>query len=615
MNDDLTDGTDPAESSRARRAWSRRTVLGAGAAATTAAALTPTALTPTASAHTLRPHPHPGGPSGGLLDPGGDSPVDAVEPGELPQEGSRFFTTAFVEYAGTLAAPGSDGDLWANCWADDDHVYAANGDGRGFSDQPFKDVVVNRISGTPETGLTGVKLAESDQVANVWADPTQYNRKPTGMVCAGGVLYLAVQDLRFAEPAFDDAPNASISRSDDHGLTWHKTSRPMFTDHRFTTIFFADFGRDSGNAEHALGPRDSSYVYAYGMDWNWRASNSGAVPDPVDLYLARVPSDAVQDRARWEFFTGPDRRGKPTWSDAIEAKTPVLHDSLRRYPDPRPGLGGRLTVVSQGGVLYNRALNRYLYTSWTDPSFEFYEAPRPWGPWKRFLYHNAGLTPWYRSNDTAHTPKNGGYATTLPSKYVSADGRDLWLQSNWWNPPVPTPEDNYNFNLRKVRLTPYRATPPVHPAGPAVNLARSGADVTPIEASAHFANWRYYNDGNRVLSEDSFDGTNKNIDYWGYTFSRAYRISRLEYTTGIMAPDGGWFSAYAGGLRVQVRQRFTWTDVADLRVTPDYPHDRQAGPNHTYSLRFTPTWGDGVRIIGQPGGAAHFTSIAELGVY
>lgn len=540
---------------------------------------------------------------------------DAIDPGQLPQETSTFFATAFVEQAGTYAAPGSDGDLWPTCWADDDFVYTANGDGRGFSDEPFKDLVVSRIAGTPETGLTGEKLAESEAVADVWGDPAQYNRKPTGIVCVGGVLYLAVQDLRTADTPFDDAPNASISRSDDHGRTWVKTPTAMFTDHRFTTIFFADFGKDSAEAVPALGAHDGAYVYAYGMDWNWRASNAGSVPDPVDLYLARVPVAHVQDRSQWVFFSGTDTGGRPTWSPRIEEKAPVLHDPLRRFVDTRPGKSGNLTVVSQGGVLYNRALKRYLYTSWTDPSFEMYEAPQPWGPWRRFHYTNLGLVDWYRMGDTTHTPKNGGYGTTIPSKYVSADGRDMWMQSNWWEAPAPTPEDNYDFNLRKVRVTRYVRKRPDNPPSGSRNLARSGADVTPHQLSAHYGHVGYPNDGDRKKSEDSFDGTNKNVDYWGYTFSKPYRMSRVDYTTGAMFPDGGWFSPYAGGLRIQVRQEFRWVDVPDLRVTPDYPYSAAAGPSKTYGFRFGPTWGDGVRVIGQPGGDAHFTSIAELGVY
>lgn len=602
----------------------RRGFLGAGATAAAAGAtlaVTGRAAAAPGPADYSRPeHGHDGpGVVDGTTTPGlpwsdPGSPSDATDPGEHTQELSTFFATTFIEPAGTVAAPGSDGDLWPTCWGDDDYVYAANGDGRGFSDEPFKDVVVSRIAGTPETGLTGEKLAESEQVANVWADPTKYNRKPTGMVCTGGVLYLAVQDLKYGELAFDDVPNASISRSDDHGKTWQKTDKAMFTDYRFTTVFFLDFGKNSAHAVPALGRHDGAYVYAYGMDWNWRLSSANIVPDPVDLYLGRVPADSVQDRAKWEFFTGT--RGRtPTWSARIEDKVPVLHDPLRRYLDPRPGQGGNLTVVSQGGVLYSPAFKRYIYSSWSDPSFELYESPTPWGPWKRFKYHNSGLVTWYQMGDKVNTPKNGGYGTTIPSKFVSKDGRTMWMQSNWWTAPYPKPEDNYNFNLRKVLVTPYSDTKSRNKPNRTDNLARSGADVTPIEISDHFAHSQYYNDGDKTKVEDSFDGTNKNVDFWGYTFSKAYRMSRVEYTTGTMFPDGGWFSPYAGGLRVQVRQGFRWVDVDHLSVTPGYPYDNTAGPTKTYSMRFRSTWGDGVRIVGQPGGGAHFTSIAELEVY
>jgi hypothetical protein len=528
---------------------------------------------------------------------------------------STFFSTVFIEEAGSVAATTSDGDLWANCWGDDGAVYAANGDGRGFSSEPFKDVVVNRIDGTPETGITGAKLAESDQVANVWADPAQYNRKPTGMVCVGGVLYIAVQDLKSGTNAFDDVPNASISRSDDHGKTWQKTATAMFPDHRFTTIFFLDFGKNSQESVPALGPLDGRYVYAYGLDWNWRKSVTGTVADPLDLYLARVPAGAVQDRTQWTFFTGADHSGKPRWSSAIEDKQPVLHDGTRRYLDVRPGNSGNLPVVSQGGVLYNKALRRYIYTSWTDPSFEFYESPTPWGPWKRFLNYNFGLVTWYTLTDKTHTPKNGGYGTTIPAKFVSADGQDMWVQSNWWQGQFPTPDQNYNFNLRRLRVTPYKFRPPTNKPDPNNNLATTGADVTVIDVCNHFANWKYLSDGDKTKSEDSFDGTNKLTDYWGYTFSRQYLVNRVVYTTGTMFPDGGWFSKFDGGLRVQVRQNFGWVDVDGLKVSPDYPYDASAGANTGYTFTFNSTWGDGIRIFGQPSGSSYFTSISEFEVY
>lgn len=89
----------------------------------------------------------------------------------------------------------------------------------------------------------------------------------------------------------------------------------------------------------------------------------------------------------------------------------------------------------------------------------------------------------------------------------------------------------------------------------------------------------------------------------------------VVYTTGNTFFDGGWFGSSDGGLRVQVRQDFRWVDVIGLSIAPDYPYDQSAGPNKSYVLTFDDMWADGVRIVGPPGGAAHFTTIAELEVY
>src|SRR5258708_33707103 len=213
-------------------------------------------------------------------------------------------TTPFVtaDVADTQAIiTASTGDLWPSCWADDDNLYATNGDGKGFDLKGTgSDIVVNRIAGTIGS-LSGSVLAKGDAVGSIWRPDWQnYNRKPTGMVCVDGTLYLAIQNLdKTPEHAFNDAPSASISKSTDHGLTWTwDTGAPMFSDHKFTTIFFLDFGKNNANAI-------DNYVYAYALDNNWREAH-GVVPDPVDVFLARVPPDHLQDRAAWQFYAGMD---------------------------------------------------------------------------------------------------------------------------------------------------------------------------------------------------------------------------------------------------------------------------------------------------------------------
>jgi hypothetical protein len=533
---------------------------------------------------------------------------------------SRFFATASTESSDTLDTD-SDGDLWPSCWADDGHLYAANGDGRGFSDEPWQDIVVNRVEGTPESGISGERLSAADDVAPIWADPARYNRKPTGMACVDSdgdgrdELYLAVQDLSKPPcPCFDDAPNASISVSRDYGRTWEQSEAPMFTDHRFTTIVFLDYGQ-SFEHDRVLGRDASRYVYAYGLDFNWRDSFANTVEDPTKLYLARVRKDRIMDRSAWEFMAG-ERGGRPTWTRSLEQREPVLEDDRRVYPSFRGEGISDMTVLSQGSIVYDEPLDRYIYASWTEYTWEFYEAPRPWGPWKLFMRKDFGGYPWFgRGTDPGCPgPKNGGYATVMPSKFISGDGRTLWVQSNWFVGVGCNPW-NYNFSLRKVHVEPAVHSRPANRADPGRNLAVSGAGVTPIEKSAHFGNEEFLNDGVRSHSEDSWDRENKPLDFWGYTFTREHRFDRVVYTTGTMFPDGGWFSGQDGGLRVQVRRNFRWHDVGKLEITPDYPYDASAGSNRTYTLDFEDARGDGVRIIGHPGGTEWFTSVAELEVF
>jgi hypothetical protein len=319
----------------------------------------------------------------------------------------------------------SDGDLWPNCWSDDDALYAANGDGAGFGLRSA-DVVVNRITGSPDDGdLEGEQLSVGDDVGQVWNEGA--TRKPTGMLCTGGSMYLAVQDL---QEGFNAAPSATIARSDDHGRSWTwDTEKPMFDDGVFTTLWFVDYGKEGADSP------DPDRAYVFGLDGNWRDSYDDSAPDPTDLFLARVPTDSVQDLSTWEFYSGR-AGGTPRWDADIEAKQPVLSDDRTVH--------GK-TVLSQGGVTYLPEKDSYVYTSWTEQSFEFYRAPEPWGPWERMGSTDFGEYPWTED-------RYGGYGLTIPSKFLGEGDTSGWLQSNVC-PCAPAGMSSYQFGLRKVDLT------------------------------------------------------------------------------------------------------------------------------------------------------------------
>jgi hypothetical protein len=507
-------------------------------------------------------------------------------------EQSTAFSTVQVDEYARFQVP-SDGDLWVNAWADDDVLYVANGDGYGFSLlSGSHDIAVSKVLGNSPDTLYGDTIAHGDAVGSIWT-PGSYNRKPTGMICVDGVLYLAIQDLNFD---FNDAPAASISKSVDRGVTWQwDRTAPMFKDYRFTTIMFVDYGKNNENA-----PDD--YVYAYGLDNNWRDSFNGRVADPTHLYLARVHKNSIQDRSKWQFFAGTNQAGQPTWSGDMEARRTVLQTDRRVYTKPfwleRPH---NMTVLSQGGVVYNRPLKRYIYSSWTEYTWEFYESPTPWGPWRQFLSKDFGGYPW-----SAH--KHGGYGTTIPSKFISPDGLTMYVQSNTFISGIR----RYGYALQKMVVSPYQGGTPTNRRDNSLNLARQGTGTTVVAKSIHYGNARYLHDGVTNHSEDDWDQDNKPLSWWGYVWQRPYHMNKLVYTSGRIFPDGGWFRTQP---RVQVRQNFQWVDVENLSVTPAYPGNESAGPYKAYTFNFKSVSGDGIRIIGEPGGERTFTSIAELEVY
>src|SRR5207237_3326201 len=135
---------------------------------------------------------------------------------------------------------------------------------------------------------------------------------------------------------------------------------------------------------------------------------------------------------------------------------------------------------------------------------------------------------------------------------------------------------------------------------------------TPIERVAHFGHNTYYSDGILNQSEDDWNDESKTAGWWGYTWPRQETFDRVVFTSGSVFSDGGWF---ASGLRVQVRQNFQWNDVGATTIYPSYPFDNTAGPYRTYVFTFPAVSGDGVRVIGTPGGTKTLSSIAELEGY
>ena len=307
-------------------------------------------------------------------------------------------------------APGSDN--WPLTWADDGHQYAAWGDGGGFGGTNSR----GRVS----LGVARVEGRWNDvRGQNVWGgvdpeSPATFRGKSYGILSVDGTLY-----LWWAPDPLPHLTETRIAWSTDRGRTWQRSDWAFTFEDEVTIPTFLNVGQDHRRrarraAEESRGTRDE-YVYSYlirprygpGRSTSPLAYQSGFdVHRPGAIDLARVPSVAIRDRNRYEFFAGLDPQGQPRWTAALRERQPV-------FEDPH-GVGWNVSVV------YNAGLGCYLLCTEHSRShlgkLGMFDAPEPWGPWTTVLYEDA----W----GAGRVPINTFY-WSIPTKWISDDGGDF----------------------------------------------------------------------------------------------------------------------------------------------------------------------------------------------
>ncbi len=287
-------------------------------------------------------------------------------------------------------------DNWPLTWADDDALYTSYGDGWGF--EPRTEAKLSqgfaRITGGPEDHRAeNLRTATGERLGNGAAGP-----KASGLLCLDGTLYALVRNVG----------NSQLIWSTDHGATWEWG---FAFDQSFGCPAFCNFGRDYSGA------RDG-FVYVYSSDG----------PSAYERYdrvvLARAPRDRLRERAAWSFYAGR-RDGEPVWSADIAERTGVLT---------------RLAGCRRLDVAFNAGLGCYLMALAHDDAggWGLYAAPEPWGPWRAV---------W--QTDDWGLGQTHGYR--LPTKWMSADGRTLWLVFSGRN---HAGVEYDAFCLRRVELLP-----------------------------------------------------------------------------------------------------------------------------------------------------------------
>lgn len=264
----------------------------------------------------------------------------------------------------------------------------------------------------------------SPQANSYFLGPDNANWKTTNTYSVDGVLYMFVMRCHYPWQSGDPKRrhifrDSSIIKSTDNGRSWSRPaadnySKPMFPGRRFGTPYFVWYGKDGA----ARVDNADRYVYAI--------SNNGYFEAGDDYVLGRVLKAKLPNlsSADWSFYRSGDGMDDGSWTDTLDAATPVLKN---------PGQS------SMTGMTYIAGLRRYLMVVWhfrsvsfataildkdLSTTLEFFEAPKPWGPWVKVKTYNTRQLGWYtpivgqrfQTVADSATVKGFLYATGLTSK-------------------------------------------------------------------------------------------------------------------------------------------------------------------------------------------------------
>lgn len=310
----------------------------------------------------------------------------------------------------------NQGDTWEAAWGKDDNLYSPSDDTGGFHGLPSgANVAFNRISGDDPLHLSGDTvnpMRDYGKAGEKGLDGCTW--KSSGCTFIDDVLYLVVARHKYGEDSGDPhmrqtAQNASIIKSTDFGLTWTRSATanyetPMFPGRRFATPYFIEFGREGWG--HA---NIGDYVYALSNNGFWDCGD--------DVVLGRVARSKIGllNGDDWEYFTGGDGRSSTSWTKNMNEAEPILKAAGK---------------FGMGGAVYLHAQQRYFMIGWyypagggkvpgaaTHTTWDFYESPRPWGPWTRIGSYES-------------TP-SGYYTPGVCPKFQTANRVFIFTAGNW----------------------------------------------------------------------------------------------------------------------------------------------------------------------------------------
>jgi cysteine-rich repeat protein len=358
----------------------------------------------------------------------------------VPYAPSEVITSLSWDY-GSHVQLASGSDIWAATWGADGNVWAAWGDGGGFGGSNTDHRVsigFAKISGTPPN-VTGTNVwgnSDAPQSGGWAQNQATFCGKSGAMVSVGGTLYAWIAE--YNNPASGEDPSCAanpspmqdrLAWSSDTSQTWNESSS-VFTESSGTLIpdAFVQFGEDGAGEPALLG----GYVYMYAFE----------AGDSSDVFLVRVLTANLKDQSQYRVFTGL-HSGAPTWSTSWDPSSAVAvfidPNGASSFSATYHSVSGRILAAAYHGIDVNGDVG-------AQQDLGLFAAPAPWGPWSTVYYTNS----WGPSGAPFGTQE--AEAMSIPPKWISADGTQLWVVfSAGSGPPANNPGDA--LNLMQATLT------------------------------------------------------------------------------------------------------------------------------------------------------------------
>lgn len=357
------------------------------------------------------------------------------------------------------------GDTWYPTWAQNDTLYSPWTDGTTMRldgnydnsnsaagphhNQSATGIIIGSDPMTMKAYSTGIFLSRSN--------PYQ-GRYPCGSLVHNGVWYYGTYCLgpegstKFGALTVNWpwlGPFVGFRYSTNYGRSWTETPHtPDSSIFRETGInghpvkigspHFVDFGK---NMEHS--PDGKAYLVAHGADMlstatDWRFWNNSWITGD-QIYLLRVsPSiENMNDISKYEFYGGKDANGNSIWTKNFGEIKPLLEWNNNMgcvtitYNAP---LKKYLMCVTDGGNTVSK-MNTYIL-----------ESDRLDGDWKIITF----------LKDFGEQ----AYFVNIPSKFISIDGRQMWLlysgnfAPDWNGQKIAKnpPGSHYGMVFQKIQL-------------------------------------------------------------------------------------------------------------------------------------------------------------------